>query len=146
MAEWTKICCPVDFSEPARLAMDSACDVARRWGGELTLLHVYTSNAAGEGTGASPRSLRDAEAKLASWRSEAEFLADRRVGSAMVEGQPAAEILRFAREGQFQLIVMGTHGLTGLRRLVLGSVAERVLHQASCSVLVIRPMARLDPH
>ena len=144
MPEWRKICCPVDFSGPSRLAMDSAADAARRWDADLTLLHVHPPGAGDAGSGPSG-TLREAEATLASWRGEAEFLAGKRVHSAMVQGQPAPEILRFAGEGRFHLIVMGTHGLTGLRRLVLGSVAERVLHQASCSVLVIRPMGPADP-
>lgn len=138
MAEWKRICCAIDFSDPSRLAMDSACDTARRWGAELTLIHVLQP---GEGGGAAG-SRREAEAKLAAWRSEAEFLADRRIAAIMLVGQPAPEILRFAREHRAQLIVMGTHGLTGFRRLVLGSVAERVAHQAGCSVLVIRPMGQ----
>lgn len=55
-----------------------------------------------------------------------------------LEGDPATEIVRFAREGGFELIVMGTHGRTGVERQLLGSVAEKVLRDAPCSVLVVK--------
>jgi nucleotide-binding universal stress UspA family protein len=64
-------------------------------------------------------------------------------GSARVEtlvgqGAPAAEILRIAAEQQASLIVIATHGRTGLKRLALGSVAEQVIREAPCPVLVVR--------
>src|SRR5262249_59188485 len=55
------------------------------------------------------------------------------------EGDPVAEILRAARARDCDLIVMGTHGRTGLRRLLLGSVAEGVMRKAPCPVLTARP-------
>ncbi len=55
-------------------------------------------------------------------------------------GDPATEIIRFVQRGAFDLVVMGTHGRTGLRRLVIGSVAEKVIRHAPCSVLVVRPL------
>ena len=54
------------------------------------------------------------------------------------EGRPAAAILRAARENGCDLIVMGTHGRTGLDRLITGSVAEKVVRLAPCSVLTVR--------
>lgn len=56
-------------------------------------------------------------------------------------GDPAAVILKFAREIGADLIVMGTHGRTGLRRLLMGSVAEQVVRKASCPVLTLRTPA-----
>ena len=56
---------------------------------------------------------------------------------ALAEGNPCREILRFAREGSFDLIVLGTHGRTGLNHALLGSVAERVVRLASCAVMTV---------
>jgi nucleotide-binding universal stress UspA family protein len=56
----------------------------------------------------------------------------------LVAGEPAAEILRLARTQKCDLIVMGTHGLAGLDRLLLGSVAEQVLRRAPCPVLTVK--------
>ncbi len=144
MAEWKKICCPVDFSTPSRLAMDSAADLARRWEADLILVHVYRPEAAPSAERSAARTLEEAAATLDAWRREAEFLASRPVRTVMLEGSAAPEIIEFTRERRFSLIVMGTHGLTGVRRLVLGSVAERVVHQATCSVLVVRPMLGME--
>jgi hypothetical protein len=60
------------------------------------------------------------------------------VRSRLLEGVPAAEILRLARDGHFDLIVMGTHGRTGIWQKLLGSLAQEVLTQASCPVMTIR--------
>jgi universal stress protein A len=61
-----------------------------------------------------------------------------RVETVVGQGAPAAEILRIAAEQQASLIVIATHGRTGLERLALGSVAERVIRAAPCPVLVVR--------
>jgi len=56
----------------------------------------------------------------------------------LLDGDPAAEIVGYAKEAGIDLIVMGTHGRTGVERLLMGSVAEKVLRDASCSVLVVK--------
>jgi nucleotide-binding universal stress UspA family protein len=61
------------------------------------------------------------------------------------EGDPAAEILRLAQEARVDLIVMGMHGRTGLGRLLMGSVAERVVRQAPCPVLTVKVPQRQAP-
>ena len=67
--------------------------------------------------------------------------ADRRppVGGRVLPGEPAAEITRLAREEGFDVVVLATHGRHGLKRLLMGSVAERVVREAPCSVVVARP-------
>ena len=60
------------------------------------------------------------------------------VSHVMLEGDPAGEIVRYAKDAGIDQIVIGTHGRTGLERLLMGSVAERVLRDASCSVLVVK--------
>ncbi len=56
----------------------------------------------------------------------------------LLEGDPASEIVRFANNAHADLIVMGTHGRTGVERVLMGSVAEKVMHDAPCSVLVVK--------
>ena len=62
----------------------------------------------------------------------------------LVEGDPAEEIVRYGRDAGIDLIVMGTHGRTGLERLLMGSVAEKVLRDAPCSVMVVK-LPRVQP-
>ncbi len=144
MANWRKICCAVDFSESSRLALEEAADLARRFDGALTLIHVFETVpvATTEGIVSPPDLVEqlsvELSRKLESWKAEAERRADRPVRQTVLSGDPAMEIVRFAREGEFDLVVTGTHGRTGLRHLVLGSVAEKVVRQARCPVLVVR--------
>jgi nucleotide-binding universal stress UspA family protein len=143
MAQWTRICCPVDFSQTSRAALEEAADLARRHGAALTVLHVFEPAVTGEMEASVPELLeataRELERKLAGWKLEAERLGAPAVEQAVISGVPGREIAAFASEGGYDLVVMGTHGRTGLRHLVIGSVAERVIREAHCPVLVVRP-------
>ena len=144
MAQWTKICCPVDFSETSRAALEEAADLARQSNAALSVLHVFEPSAVatGEMQVAVPELLdataKELERKLAGWKREAERLGAPSVEQAVVSGQAPHAIAAFAKEGGFDLVVMGTHGRTGFRHLVIGSVAERVIREAHCPVLVVR--------
>lgn len=140
---WSKVCCPVDFSWESRVAMQEAAEVARRFGGDLTLVHVDDRPAqprANE-TLASPESIGfgtvELERTLAEWRDQAEEITKKAVDYALLAGVPAEEITRFAREGGYDVIVMGTHGQTD-RDWAVGSVAEAVVREAPCTVAVVR--------
>ncbi|HEU4384306.1 MAG TPA: universal stress protein [Anaeromyxobacteraceae bacterium] len=148
MANWTKICCPIDFSETSRVALEEAAELSRRYEGELALLHVFEPPAATADLMVSPpdvldQTAKELERKLDLWRSEAERRGARVVRTLVVTGAAATEVVRFARDGGYDLVVMGTHGRRGLRHLVLGSVAERVVREAPCAVLVVRPPSRV---
>ncbi len=143
---WKKILCPIDFSEPARAAMTAAVELARHFDAELTLFHSYQlpGYTLPEGSVvASPKMLQDladqAEAHLEEWRATAGRLGAPRVQTAKAIGDPALEVVQLARDGAYDLIVVGTHGRTGLRHALLGSVAERVVRRAGCPVLTIHP-------
>jgi nucleotide-binding universal stress UspA family protein len=140
-----KILCAVDLSEPSRLAMIEAAELAKRFQAELALVHVATepSSATGEVIAAPPelfeQARREAEAVLEGWRLEAEQLSGGTVEAKVLSNRrPAQGIVRFAAEGGFDLVVVATHGRTGLKHLMLGSVAERVVREAPCKVLVVR--------
>jgi nucleotide-binding universal stress UspA family protein len=144
MPDWNSICCAVDFSEPSRLAMEQASELARRFGADLTLVYVHEPpRAAATDFIAAPVGVAaeagvEIERTMEGWRSDAEGLAGRAVRSSILMGTPAAEIAHFAEAHGCDLVVLATHGRTGLKRLVLGSVAEQVVRQAPCPVLVAR--------
>lgn len=150
MPAWRKILCPIDFSEYSRLAMLEALEVAKHHGAQLFLFHVLEERwpVSRADILAPPEFLtrlsEGAQRDLAAWKAVAEELAPGRVVTEMVGGHPATEILRAAREGDFDLVVIGTHGRRGLRRYVVGSVADEVARSAPCSVVVVRSKTGRD--
>jgi nucleotide-binding universal stress UspA family protein len=134
--EWKKICCPVDFSEPARAGLRVAADLCRRLGSELVLLYAEG------GTKVAEELPPDGpvEGNLDSWRQEAQ-----RLGAAQVtaveraEGPPEVAVAEFASAEGVDLIVMGTHGRVDREHMLTGSVAEGVVRLAGCPVLTVRP-------
>jgi nucleotide-binding universal stress UspA family protein len=144
-ADWKRICCPIDFSDTARAAMEVAVDLAKRFGAELLLLHAYPIPGYTFPDGsvvASPKMLEElaeqAERHLGEWKRDAEALGAPRVTIAKASGEPATEVVSFAAEQGIDLLVMGTHGRTGFTHALLGSVAERVVRRATCPVLTVR--------
>ena len=138
MLTWLKILCAIDFSESSRFALEHAADLARRFDAELTLIHVLERVLPSDVL-LPPPELSEADAiecrgKLEAWRVEAELPAR----AVVARGAAAAEIVARAREGDFDLIVTGTHSRKGLRRALLGSVAERIAREAPCPVLIAR--------
>src|SRR5512146_857964 len=114
-ADWKRICCPIDFSDASRAAMEVAADLARRGGAELVLLHAYPIPGYTFPDGsvvASPKMMQDladqAEKHLEEWRAEAQRLVG--AGAAPVAaqkaiGEPAAEIVAFAKGAGIDLVV-----------------------------------------
>jgi nucleotide-binding universal stress UspA family protein len=144
MAGWKKLCCAIDLSEASHAAMREAMELAHRFGGELELLHVHLPPAAATpNLNAVPPSFLDVvsgelRSAVGAWQEEAERAVGRPVHATVLPGAPADEIIRFVREHRQDLLVVGTHGRRGVERLLLGSVAERVVREAPCSVLVVR--------
>jgi nucleotide-binding universal stress UspA family protein len=146
-ADWKRVCCPIDFSDASRAAMEVAADLCRRTGAELVLLHAYPIPGYTFPDGsvvASPKMMQDlaeqAEKHLEEWRAGAEkIVGGPRVTAEKAVGEPAAEILSFASARGADLLVVGTHGRTGLEHALMGSIAERVVRRAHCPVLTVRP-------
>lgn len=135
-----------DFSPASRPAFSTALDLARDARGELTIVHVITPAVPMIGDGyVDPRVYEQVEAAA---REAAERELDKllkkakqagvRARGVLVTGVPHEQIVRAARSRRAQLIVIGTHGRTGLARLFLGSVASRVLAVAPSPVLTVR--------
>jgi nucleotide-binding universal stress UspA family protein len=135
-----------DFSDAAGAAEAEARRLARRLGAELLFLHVATEAPLfGEGPFgmADVRAVYEGQRKWAAAELEARAAAARDAGVParvlLRAGVPFEEIVRAAAEEKAEIVVIGTHGRTGLDRLLLGSVAERVVRTAPCPVLTVRP-------
>lgn len=146
-----KILLPTDGSRTSEEAARIAAELSARYGGVVhPLVAVEYRFIGGDDVPADiTREIRQriqarAEAALAAANEAVREAGGATDGGSVVEGQPAAAILRAAEDGEFDLIVMGSRGVSldnGEDRLV-GSVAERVLHRTPCPVLVIRAPAR----
>jgi len=146
---WRKVLCPIDFSDPARAALRVAVELCRQFEGELTLFHAYQlpGYTLPEGSiVATPRMLQDlaeqADTHLGEWKRAVEEMGLSRVTTLKAIGEPATEISELARDGGYDLVVVGTHGRTGIRHAFLGSVAERVVRRSGCPVLTVHPEGR----
>jgi universal stress protein A len=141
------ILAPTDFSDYSKQALSDALELAQTFGAKLSLLHVVEpSPYLGEFTpptmGADLLSdlERQASAALAQLLPDAQE-AKVEVTRAVAIGSPSQTIVETAEAEHVDLIVMATHGRTGLSHLLIGSVAERVVRTAPCPVLTIRPPA-----
>src|SRR5271168_656846 len=141
-----KILLPTDFSNYLTAATKYACELATKFDAELHLLHtldIHLSSTPEFGMGlALPKYI--SESRAAAEKSLAGVLdpkwsAGRTVIQAVVEGSPKAEIIQYARKQNIDLIVLATHGRTGLPHILMGSVAETVVRTAPCPVLTVRP-------
>ena len=140
MINLKRILAPHDFSEYSDAAIGYACALADKFDAQLHLLHVLEVHASstpvfGAGLALSPR-VRESRAAA---EKALEQVADGRAAvRATAEGPTFLEILRYANENDIDLIVMGTHGRSGLAHVMLGSVAERVVRKAPCPVMTVR--------
>jgi nucleotide-binding universal stress UspA family protein len=144
MIRLERILCPTDFSKYAFRAADYAVAIGRRYEGEVHFLHVIPSSLVhpeqypyvAEAVPAAPefreRALEHLDAFVALARAEGV-----RTRFSVDEGAPVAAILKAAESDRSSLICLGTHGREGVERLVLGSVAEKVLRTAKCPVLTV---------
>lgn len=141
-----KILIPVDFSSHSNHALRYARVLAGRFDCELTLMHVVESLAYSV-----TDTLNVIEHRRALETIAATLLENLRaeleehglaVSTVLVSGTPYREILKHAEREHMDLIVMGTHGRTGVEHLLIGSVAERIVRLSPCPVLTVRPPTR----
>lgn len=132
---------PTDFSANSSFAFRVACALARDYNARLILLHVIPPPMVIYAGGPVPAetwpSIEEVKEKLRQLEGHAHRT---RVESLVMEGDPVDMILRAANESNSDVIVMGTHGRTGLGRLLMGSVAESVTRKAPCPVLSAKPV------
>jgi universal stress protein A len=141
-----RILLPTDFSRYSAAATTYACELATKFDAELHILHVLETHLISTpsfGMGLDlPRYL--SESKAAAEKSftgvlDPKWSAGRTVIPAVVEGSPKVEIIGYARKHKIDLIVLATHGRSGLAHVLMGSVAEAVVRTAPCPVLTVRP-------
>ena len=141
MPAFKNILCPVDFSDNSRRALTIATELAKSVDGTLTLVHVWQPI---YGTLIAPTSgdviqsfVDDAERMLRDCEAAAKS-GGAKTSSTFIIGVAWDEIVRLASRAHTDLIVMGTQGRTGLKHVLVGSVAEKVVRHAPCAVLVTR--------
>jgi nucleotide-binding universal stress UspA family protein len=129
---YERILVPMDGSGRAELAIPHVEQLADRFGAEVILIWVVVDDAGGEGSSPAERYLDGLQTRLQGAGAAVRSMT-------VVAGDAAGAILRVADEEQVSLICMTTHGLGGIRRLVLGSVADEVVRRANVPVLLVRP-------
>ncbi len=142
-----KILVPVDFSDCSAAALAHARVLAEKLGAKLDVLHAYdvptfvpphVSVMMGEiDAPLSEHAERHANEQLAIFLQDHGVTEGDGIGSRTLMGPPALTLLEAAEQGKYDMIVMGTHGRTGLSRLVMGSTAEKVVRGAHCPVLTV---------
>lgn len=147
MLKFKKILCPIDFSDLSLNALKFAVELASTFQAELHLLHVF------EGYDAISLNPEMAMSPMPEWLPKLRLLCHEKLAAlpspdlaarcptivrADREGPAIHEILEYAAHQKIDLIVLATHGRTGLKHLVMGSVAENVVRSATCPVLTIR--------
>lgn len=137
MLQMQTILCPTDLSESSFAAFRLACALARDYGAKIIVLYVYPTPADGADMVDRARDTHFEEDILETIRAKIPTHLGVVVDFRVAEGPPAEVINSAARE--CDLVVIGTHGRGGLRRVLMGSVAEQVLRKAPCPVMTVRP-------
>ena len=146
MKDIKRILLPTDFSEDSNHAMKYACELADRFAAELHVLHIIQELSAlipQGGLSYMPpanlvEELKEEASKEITQVPPEDWSEEHNVVRHVTEGTPFLEVVRYAKEHEIDLIVMGTHGRTGLAHMLLGSVAEKVVRKAGCPVLTVR--------
>lgn len=147
MAQIKKVLVADDFSDSSRHAVEHAELIATKFGASVELVHVIQAAAALQSPGGpfiTPGLLGREETMEVEARAQLEHEADELRGRGLtvkptvMTGDPLECIIRAAKEGKADLLVVGTHGRTGVTHLLLGSVAESILRAAPCPVLSVR--------
>jgi len=158
-----KILVPLDGSEHSLKALEIAIQIAKKFDGKITLIHVYSVTIRPvimpEPTTLTPPMIpamtpaEVSKAVEATRKAGASILTDGeqkvkaeevQVEKILEEGHTVQEIVKTAKEGKFDLIVIGGRGISKIRELLLGSVTDGVIHHAPCPVLVIKLVPRSE--
>ena len=144
MSKISKILAPVDFSLGSKIAVEYSVALATALGSSVTLFHARempgSMNAIVPGADNTIDAGKERAAalqQLEAMRTEMQQGTDVDISVVVQRGSPTIEIVSYSLSGGFDMIVMGTHGRTGLKRVVMGSVAEAVVRRALCPVLTV---------
>jgi nucleotide-binding universal stress UspA family protein len=152
MNPFQKILVPVDFSVHSAEAVRVAAELSRRFEAPLTLVHVYDPlvYALPDGIMFMPQPaieqlLEAFREQLAQTKLQALGAGATRVETEVLQGYVAGAIVERALKGAFDLIVMGTHGRTGMQHVLIGSTAERIVRLSPCPVLTVKKAKVKEP-
>lgn len=147
MAEINKILMATDFSENSKWALTYAISIARKYGAQLTILHIIQppnyplgmyAEISFDAMDKFNRNISEVTEKEMKNLCAKELGDFKDYDTLILSGTPFLEILRVAKEKDVDLIVVGTHGRTGLDHVLFGSTAEKVVRKAPCPVLSVR--------
>ena len=144
-----KILCAVDLSDHSKMVADYAMAMAKAFGAEITVLYTAPSLSQYVGFHVPPSSIENFVGEIVSGAEQSmnEFMdevftdPEVTVEGKILSGYAAQEIVSYADANSVDIIVMGTHGRTGIDRMLFGSVAEKVVKTATVPVMTIRPKA-----
>ncbi len=147
MIQLKKILVPTDFSEFSLHAVKYGCEFAKRFGAELHLISIVEdvyplipeSGMLLPSAGNYLNDLKESAEKALSTRPNPDWVQGVAVKRTALIGTAFLEIVRYAKSEDIDLIVIGTHGRSGLVHVLMGSVAEKVVRKAPCPVLTVRP-------
>jgi len=150
MIKLKKILYPTDFSDSSLEALKYAVSFSRDYKARLVLMHVVNEQIFSEGLSlprvTAPEALEQEMTAEAERQLKALIPANERAGldweMVILRGMPFLEIVRYAKANDVDLIVIGTHGRSGLEHVIFGSTAERVVRKAPCPVLSVQPSQR----
>ena len=141
-----KICCPTDFSEPSYEALKAACEIALHFSAEVVLVHVVTpipvipihDDPTSFNLPLYEKEMETNAGKALKKIQQEKIPENIQSRAFVIQGDPAGQIVNLAEEEKVDIIVIATHGLTGWRKFMFGSVTEKVIRTAACPVLSIR--------
>ncbi len=140
-----KILVPIDLSDYSFEAVQYACELAAGREAQMYLLHVIPVEpalaycAVDQHSETAMRDLEQASIKKLDGFISKKICDEKRIAQVIRRGDPSGEIINFARDEHFDLIVMASHGRTGLKRVLMGSVAEKIVRRSSVPVLIVKP-------
>ena len=151
MIQLKKVLLPTDFSDCSQEALKYAISMSAEFGADLVVLHVINQQLLTEGLNL-PRvgSFQDLETEMAkeaerqmdAFLKENPDLEEIRHQRLIRLGRPFLEIIGYAKDNAVDLIVIGTHGRSGIEHIIFGSTAEKVVRKAPCPVLTVKPAQR----
>jgi nucleotide-binding universal stress UspA family protein len=148
---FTKILCPTDFSAGSERALRVAARLANETGAELVIAHSWYIPATAYSIEApfpaavTREIIADAQRGLDTAVRVASDAGAPRVTSTLLHGVPWIELVGLLEQQPFDLCVIGTHGRTGLTRILIGSIAEKVIRHSPCATLAVRPDGEVKP-
>ncbi len=148
-----KICCPTDFSDPSYEALKTANEMALHFNADLLLVHVVTpipvipihDDPTSFNLPLYEKEMEVSAAKALNQIQQEKVPAAIRVQTVVVQGDPATRIVQLAEDEAADIIVIATHGFTGWKKVMFGSVTEKVIRLAHCPVLSIRASREPEP-